>query len=205
MGETSGDGVSRAQAIRALARAVLPLVSIFAIAGLGIFLHHANGAAARELSAVQRPFAPGCGDLGPATTKEELLFAGGFHSFTAVTELLLVTQLGVILFAVVVFVKLLRDGEALLTALIVAGAAATGAALIPSQDVAPTTVRMLASIAARCANIEELLIAQERLGAFAATLLACTLGVVLFRRRPPATRAEVMRLAGRMRMLAAIL
>lgn len=205
MGKKDGDDTAdKLQGIRALTMAVLPLVTIFAIAGFGIFLQQANETAASHLSAVQRPFAPGCGNLGGATTKEELLFAGGFYGFIAVAELLFVTQLGVMIFAIAVFVKLLK-GRALLAALVIAGTAASLAAKIPSKEVAPTTVSMLSSIAARCANVDELLVTQERLGAFAATLLACTLGIVLFRRRPPTTAEEVIRLASRMRILAAIL
>jgi len=187
-----------------MAKALLPPVMMFAIAGFGIFLQDAAKAPASDLSAIQRPFAPGCGDLGSAATKEELRFAGGFYSFIAVAELLLVTQVGVMIFAIVVFVKLLK-GKALLVALGVAGTAASLAAMIPGKDVVPTTVRLLAGIATRCANIDELVVTQERLGAFAATLLACTLGIVLFRRRPATTAEEVIGLAGRMRMLAVIL
>jgi hypothetical protein len=198
------DAADRLQAIRALTRAALPVVTIFAIAGFGIFLQRANETAASDLSAVQRSFAPGCGDLSGGRKKEELLFAGGFYGFIAVAELLFVTQLGVMIFAIVVFVKLLK-GKALFTALAVTVMAACLAATIPSKKVAPTTVSMLSSIAARCANVDELLVTQERLGAFAATLLACALGIVLFQRRPPATPEEVIGLARRMRMLAAIL
>jgi hypothetical protein len=203
--EDRDDAAARREAIRAFTRTVLPLVTIFAVAGFGVFLQNANETAARDLSAIQRPFAPGCGVFSLATTKnDELLFAGGFYSFAAVSELLFVTQLGVMIFALVVFVKLLK-GKALLTALVVAGAASSLAATIPSKDVAPTTVRLLERIEERCANIDEQLITQERLGAFAATLLACTLGSVLFRRRPPTNNAEMTGLARRMRILAAIL
>jgi hypothetical protein len=61
---------------------------------------------------------------------------------------------------------------------------------------------MLERISRQCSNIGDLLLSQERLGAFAATLLACALSVVLFRPRSAATG---LMLARRMRVLAAIL
>jgi hypothetical protein len=198
------DTPRKGQAIGDLARAILPLLTIFAVAGLGVFLQRANNADAASLGPLQRLFAPGCGDLSQPFTPEFLVFTGGFYSFTAAAEFLFVTQIGVIVFAALILVKLLPGWRAVLAGLLTAGAIASAAALIPRLDFALTTVRILEGISRRCPNIDDLLIVQERFGAFAATLLACALSVVLFRPRSASDSADLM-LARRMRGLAAIL
>lgn len=153
---------------------LVPIVAMAAVASFGILFHGATTGSSPGL--LRWLLSPGCGGTHVPATPAEFTREAAFFNFVAASQLLIVVQVASVLIALF----LLRKVPARwIIVVVIVGLAA---AILPNAKYSLTTSALMArAILRQCTKVGELLIMQERIGAFAAALLTCSLGALLTR------------------------
>lgn len=160
--------------------AATPVIIMFLVAGLAIFLEHA--ATRGDLGPAARAFSADCGQLTVAGNDPRVLVRhAAYFKFAALSEVHLFVCIGVIAFVVVLLTSFDVPRRIKVLLGLIAVTVAGAASLVPAENHWSLTTGLLArQLTSSCPGVTDLLQRQEQSGAVGAALLGTSMAIVVF-------------------------